>query len=79
MSEQTHAEFTESEERLTLRREVAKLASGYGREYFTTAARSGGKTTDLWLAIGRYGYLGINIPEEYGGGGGGIGDIAAVC
>ena len=42
-------------------------------------ARSGGKTTDLWLAIGKAGYLGINIPEEYGGGGGGIGDVAAVC
>ena len=71
--------FTESEERQTLRREVAKLASNYGREYFTAQARSGGKTTDLWMAIGKAGYLGINIPEEYGGGGGGIGDVAAVC
>ncbi len=71
--------FTESEERRDLRREVAKLAGSYGREYFTTQARSGGKTTDLWLEIGKAGYLGINIPEEYGGGGGGIGDIAAVC
>jgi len=73
-----HPGFTESEERQTLRREVGKLASGFGREYFTKQARSGGKTTDLWLAIGKNGYLGINIPEEYGGGGGGIGDIAAV-
>ncbi len=40
---------------------------------------SGGKTTELWLEIGKNGYLGINIPEEYGGGGGGIGDVAAVC
>ena len=71
--------FTESEERQTLRKEVAKLASTYGREYFTAKARSGEKTTDLWLAIGKAGYLGINIPEEYGGGGGGIGDVAAVC
>jgi alkylation response protein AidB-like acyl-CoA dehydrogenase len=71
--------FTETEERQALRREVAKLAASFGREYFTTQARSGGKTTDLWLAIGKNGYLGINIPEEYGGGGGGIGDIAAVC
>ncbi len=71
--------FTESEERQELRRQVAKLASKYGREYFTEKARSGGKTTDLWLAMGKNGYLGINIPEEYGGGGGGIGDIAAVC
>ncbi len=71
--------FTESEERQSLRREVARLAAGYGREYFTRQARGGGKTTDLWLAIGKHGYLGINVPEQYGGGGGGIGDIAAVC
>ncbi|MDP3890102.1 acyl-CoA dehydrogenase family protein, partial [Nocardioides sp.] len=71
--------YTESEERQELRRQVAKLAGKYGREYFTKQARSGGKTTDLWLEIGKNGYLGINIPEEYGGGGGGIGDIAAVC
>jgi alkylation response protein AidB-like acyl-CoA dehydrogenase len=71
--------FTETDERITLRRQVAKLAGGYGRDYFTAQARSGGKTTELWLEIGRNGYLGINIPEEYGGGGGGIGDVAAVC
>lgn len=71
--------FSESEERLELRRQVAKLAGKYGREYFTEKARAGEKTTDLWLEIGKNGYLGINIPEEYGGGGGGIGDIAAVC
>jgi alkylation response protein AidB-like acyl-CoA dehydrogenase len=71
--------FSETEERQALRKEVAKLAGKYGRDYFVEKARSGGKTTDLWLEIGKNGYLGINIPEEYGGGGGGIGDIAAVC
>ncbi|GAB6984601.1 acyl-CoA dehydrogenase family protein [Nocardioides pyridinolyticus] len=71
--------FSETEERQELRKAVAKLAGKYGREYFTEKARSGGKTTELWLEIGKNGYLGINIPEEYGGGGGGIGDIAAVC
>ena len=71
--------FTEPEERRELRMQVARLASSYGREYFTQQARAGEKTTELWLAIGKAGYLGINIPEEYGGGGGGIGDIAAVC
>ena len=58
---------------------MAKLARKYGREWFTEKARAGEKTTELWLEIGKNGYLGINIPEEYGGGGGGIGDIAAVC
>jgi alkylation response protein AidB-like acyl-CoA dehydrogenase len=71
--------YTESEERQALRREIAKLAAKYGREWFTEKARSGEKTTDLWLEIARNGYRAINIPEEYGGGGGGIGDVAAVC
>jgi len=71
--------FTEPEERQELRRAVARLASKYGRQWFTDKARAGEKTTELWLEIGRNGYLGINIPEEHGGGGGGIGDIAAVC
>ena len=71
--------FTESEERQELRRQVARLASGYGRDWFTEKARAGEKTTELWLEIAKAGYLGINVPEEYGGGGGGIGDVAAVC
>jgi alkylation response protein AidB-like acyl-CoA dehydrogenase len=75
----TETAFTETEERRAQRAAVAKLAGGYGREYFVRQARSGAKTTDLWLEIGRHGYLGVNIPEEYGGGGGGIGDVAAVC
>ena len=28
--------------------------------------------------MGKQGYLGVAVPEEYGGGGGGIGDLAAV-
>src|SRR5688572_6092766 len=75
----THNAFTESDERLSLRREVARLAAGYGREYFVRQARAGEKTTDLWLDMGKHGYLGVALPEEYGGGGGGIGDLAAVC
>lgn len=71
--------FTETDERLELRRQVARLAKGYGRDWFVERARSGEKTTELWMEIAKAGYLGINIPEEYGGGGGGIGDVAAVC
>ena len=37
----TQIPFTESEERRTLRREVARLAKGYGRDYFTAQAHSG--------------------------------------
>ncbi|MBZ5735966.1 acyl-CoA/acyl-ACP dehydrogenase [Nocardioides sp. TRM66260-LWL] len=71
--------YTETEERQELRKAVTALASKYGREYFDGQARSGGKTTELWLDIAQHGFLGVNVPEEYGGGGGGIGDVAAVC
>ena len=71
--------FTEPEERLALRKAVASLARSYGPEYYLSRARSGGHTTELWDEAGRLGYLGVAVPEEYGGGGAGIGDLAAVC
>ncbi|SDP73349.1 acyl-CoA dehydrogenase family protein [Lentzea jiangxiensis] len=71
--------FVESEERIALRRAVAEFGAKYGHDYFTAKARAGEKTTELWAEAGRLGYLGVAVPEEYGGGGGGIGDLAAVC
>jgi alkylation response protein AidB-like acyl-CoA dehydrogenase len=71
--------FAETEERTALRKAVADLAAKYGSDYFVGAARSGGKTDALWREAGSLGYLGVHVPVEYGGGGGGIGDLAAVC
>ena len=71
--------FVESSERQALRRAVADIAGSFGRDYFLRCARSGEHTTELWAAIGKNGYLGVAVPEEYGGGGGGVGDLAAVC
>ena len=71
--------FTESPERQDLRAAVAALGAEYGPAYFLAATAEGRKTTALWQEAGRLGYLGVSIPEEYGGGGGDIGDLAAVC
>jgi alkylation response protein AidB-like acyl-CoA dehydrogenase len=71
--------FVESEERQALRKAVSDLGKRYGHEYYRKIARAGGHTTELWQEAGKLGYLGVNVPEEYGGGGGGIGDLAAVC
>ncbi|GAA2626209.1 acyl-CoA dehydrogenase [Actinomadura fulvescens] len=71
--------FIETEERQALRAAVAELGAKYGPSYYVEKAKSGGKTDELWAEAGRLGYLGVNVPEEYGGGGGGIGDLAAVC
>ncbi|PXY23554.1 acyl-CoA dehydrogenase [Prauserella sp. PE36] len=72
-------EFVEPVERQELRKAVADLARSYGHEYYAEKARGGGHTTELWDEAGRLGYLGVSVPEEYGGGGAGIGDLAAVC
>ncbi len=74
----TTTPFTESEDLVSLREAVFKLASNYGREYVLEKARSGGKITELWQDMGKHGFLGVNLPEEYGGGGAGISELAAV-
>jgi alkylation response protein AidB-like acyl-CoA dehydrogenase len=71
-------DFTETTEQAMLREAVGKIAGDFGREYFADKARKGEKTTELWQAVGRAGYLGVNLPEEYGGGGMGIAELAIV-
>ena len=70
--------FVESEERRELRKVVSELGKKYGYEWFNRQARSGGHTTELWLEAGKLGFLGVNLPEQYGGGGGGMGDLSIV-
>ncbi|MGY4771304.1 acyl-CoA dehydrogenase family protein [Kribbella sp. CWNU-51] len=70
--------YIESEERQALRKAVRELGKKYGYAWFNQQARSGGHTTELWLEAGKLGYLGVNLPEEYGGGGGGMADLSIV-
>ena len=72
-------DFVESAEQQMLRSAVADLARRYGREYIAEKVRSNGRTTELWAEAGRLGYLGVSIPAEYGGGGGGIYELHIVA
>jgi alkylation response protein AidB-like acyl-CoA dehydrogenase len=71
--------YTESPEQGMLRAAVRDLAGTYGHAYWLEQARSAAPTDELWRELGRNGYLGVNIPVEYGGGGGGISELAIVC
>jgi alkylation response protein AidB-like acyl-CoA dehydrogenase len=71
--------FTESPERQELRESVRKVARKFGIEYAISRARRGEPLTELWQAMGAAGFLGVNLPEEYGGGGAGIYELALVC
>ncbi len=70
--------FTETEEQQALRKAVADLASRYGFEYTRSKVKSGEPTDELWLEAGKLGFLGVNLPEEHGGGGGGMYELALV-
>src|SRR6185437_8988585 len=72
-------DFAETAEQLLLRSSVAELAARYGHPYWLGKARAGEKTRELWDEVGRLGYLGVSIPEDYGGGGHGIVELAIVA
>ncbi|MDX2545226.1 acyl-CoA dehydrogenase family protein [Streptomyces sp. WI04-05B] len=68
----------ESEEHHALRSAVAALGNRYGRDYLATVTRENRHPTELWQDAAKLGYLGANLPEAYGGGGGGIAELSIV-
>ncbi|MEV7325559.1 acyl-CoA dehydrogenase family protein [Streptomyces sp. NPDC093970] len=68
----------ESDEHKALREAVAALGRKYGRAYITRTIAEGRHPTELWQEAGKLGYLGVNLPEEHGGGGGGITELSIV-
>lgn len=68
----------ETEEHRALRSSVAALGKRYGREYIAQTVAEGGHADALWAEAAKLGYLGVNLPQEYGGGGGGIAELSLV-
>jgi alkylation response protein AidB-like acyl-CoA dehydrogenase len=66
-------------EQAGLRDAVSALGRRYGHDYFVAKAKGGEHTTELWTEAGTLGYLGVSVPEAYGGGGGGITELAIIC
>jgi alkylation response protein AidB-like acyl-CoA dehydrogenase len=72
-------DFTQTDEQVMLRDAVSAIASKFGHDYYVAKARADERTEELWQAVGQAGFLGVNVPEEYGGGGMGISELAAVA
>src|SRR5690242_21711059 len=71
--------YIETEEQKALRAAVAALAAKYSyRDYVLPRARKGEPLTELWDEAGALGFLGVNLPEEYGGGGAGMYELSLV-
>jgi alkylation response protein AidB-like acyl-CoA dehydrogenase len=72
-------DFAESEEHQALRAAVAEIAAGFGPRYYAERAAERRPCAELWKALGQAGFIGVNIPEAYGGGGGGLTELVLVC
>ena len=71
-------DFTESEEQKLIRESVRKLCSAFPDEYWEQYDREGKFPDEYFNAMAEAGWLGIAIPEEYGGAGKGLQEAAII-
>jgi alkylation response protein AidB-like acyl-CoA dehydrogenase len=62
-----------------IRRTLARLASRFDRRYWLLHAEAGTHVEELWRALGDEGFLGVTVPEEYGGSGLSVSRLAVVA
>ena len=71
-------EFAFSEEQERIREAIAKVCARFGDDYWLKRDHEGGFPADFHQAFARDGWLGIAMPEEYGGAGLGITEAAVM-
>lgn len=72
-------DFTESAETAELRAVVHQIAARYGGADYAEHGRRGDPQEALWKELADGGFIGINVPDEYGGGGAGMTELAVVA
>lgn len=69
-------DFRLTEDQTAMRDAIAAICKRFGDEYWLTRDRDGGFPDDFYAAFAENGWLGICIPEEYGGSGLGVTEAA---
>jgi alkylation response protein AidB-like acyl-CoA dehydrogenase len=67
-----------SAEERSLRETVYSLTASFGPDYYAKVNAERRSPHELWEALGEKGFLGVHLPEEYGGGGMGLQELTAV-
>ena len=69
-------DFAFTEDQLAIRDSVAKLCAQFDGKYWLKKDKEGGFPEDFYRAMADAGWLGIAMPEEYGGAGLGVTEAA---
>jgi alkylation response protein AidB-like acyl-CoA dehydrogenase len=72
-------DFAEPAEYADLRAAVREITSAYGLADYAEHGRTSTPQTELWAELGKAGFIGINVPERFGGGGAGMSELAVVA
>ncbi len=71
-------DFGLTEEQHRIREAIGKLCQRFGDDYWLTRDREGGFPADFHQALARDGWLGVAMPEAFGGAGLGIAEAAVM-
>ena len=72
-------DFDDYPDHAAIRDAVAAITRSFGGSYYTEHAEGRTATDELWAALAQQGFVGINLPEQFGGGGAGLAELALVC
>ncbi len=72
-------DFSDSAEHLDLRAAVREITAAHGPADYAEHARQATPQDGLWSDLAKAGFVGINVPAAYGGGGAGMTELALVA
>lgn len=71
--------FAEPAEFAEIRQAVRQISAAHGLREYAERGKNSEPQTELWSELGHAGFIGINVPAEYGGGGAGMSELAVVA